>query len=63
MSMLNDIDWIRKGNDEICTSNSEKVKTYAKKFSQGTLDVPRSWRRKQVVWKKQITLLKQSGFQ
>ena len=25
----------RKGNDEICISNSEKVKTYAKKFSQG----------------------------
>ena len=34
-SMFNDIDWTRKGNDEICISNSEKVKTHAKKFSQG----------------------------
>ena len=25
----------RKGNDEICMSNAEKVKTYAKNFSQG----------------------------
>ena len=35
MSMFNDIDWTRKGNDGICTSNSEKVKEYAKRFSQG----------------------------
>ena len=35
MSMCNDIDWTRKGNDEICISNSEKVKMYAKRFSQG----------------------------
>ena len=35
MSMFNDIDWTRKGNDGICISNSEKVKTYAKRFSQG----------------------------
>ena len=34
-TMFNDIDWTRKGNDEICISNSENVKTYAKKFSQG----------------------------
>ena len=35
MSMFNDIDWTRKRNDEICIWNSEEVKTYAKKFSQG----------------------------
>ena len=35
MSMLNDIDWTRKGNGEICLSNSQKVKMYAKRFSQG----------------------------
>ena len=26
MSMFNDIDWTRKGNEGICFSNSEKVK-------------------------------------
>ena len=35
MSMFNDIDWSQKENDEKCISNSEKVKTYAKRFSQG----------------------------
>ena len=35
MSMFNDIDWTKKGNDEICISTSEKIKSYAKKFSQG----------------------------
>ena len=34
MSMINDIDWTRKGNDGICISNSEKVNEYAKRFSQ-----------------------------
>ena len=33
MSMFNDIDWTRKGNDEIRISNLEKVKEYAKRFS------------------------------
>ena len=32
MSMFNDFDWTRKGNDGISFSNSEKVKAYAKKF-------------------------------
>ena len=32
MSMFNDIDWTRKGNDGICISDSEKVKEYAKRF-------------------------------
>ena len=35
MSMFNDIDWTRKGNDGIGISNSEKVKEYAKRFLQG----------------------------
>ena len=35
MSMCNDNDWTRKGNDGICISNFEKVKAYAKRFSQG----------------------------
>ena len=33
--MFKDIDWTRIGNDGICTSNSEEVKEYAKRFSQG----------------------------
>ena len=32
--MFLDIDWTKKGNDGICISNSEKVKEYAKRFSQ-----------------------------
>ena len=35
MSIFNDIDWTSKGNDGICISFSEKVKEYAKRFSQG----------------------------
>ena len=34
MSMFNDIDWTKKGNDEICISNAEKVKNYAMRFLQ-----------------------------
>ena len=35
MSMFNDIEWTKKGDDENCISKSEKVKTCAKRFSQG----------------------------
>ena len=35
VSVFNDIDWTRKGNDGICISNSEKVMKYSKRFSQG----------------------------
>ena len=35
MSMFNDIEWTKKGNSEQCISNSEHVKNYAKRFSQG----------------------------
>ena len=31
MSMLNDMDWTKKGQSEICLSNSEKVRDFAKK--------------------------------
>ena len=34
MSMVNDIDWTKRGDDEICFSNAEKVKDYAMKFLQ-----------------------------
>ena len=33
MSTFNDINWTRKRNEEICLSNSQKVKMYAKRFS------------------------------
>ena len=51
MSMSNSIEWTRKGNGGNCISNSEKVKTHAREILAGTLDFPRPWRRKEVVWK------------
>ena len=33
--MFNDIDWTKKGNAGICILNTEKIKEYAKMFSQG----------------------------
>ena len=50
MSIFNDIDWTRKGNDGICISNSEKSQGIREEILAGRLDVPRSWRRKEVVW-------------
>ena len=35
MSMFNDIEWTKRGNTETCIFNSEQVKNYAKRFSQG----------------------------
>ena len=35
MSVFNDIDRTLKGNEGNCISNSDKVKTYAQRFSQG----------------------------
>ena len=32
MSMFNDIEWTRKGNEEICISNSKEVDMNAKRF-------------------------------
>ena len=51
ISMFNDIDWTRRGNDEVCISNSESQGTRAEILAW-TLDVPRSWKWKDVVWKK-----------
>ena len=35
MCMFNDIDWTKKGNCDECSSNSEKVKDFAKRFPLG----------------------------
>ena len=51
MSMFFDIDRTRKGNDGICISNSEKVN---EKILARTLNVFRSWRRKEVVWRSSL---------
>ena len=63
MSMFNDIDRTKKGNDEMCISNSEEVKAYAKKFSQGhwTFFGPLEMKRSGIG--KQRTLLKESEIQ
>ena len=50
MSVFNDIEWTRKGNDGICVSNSEKVKEYAKRFLQGHWTFPGPGSEKEVVW-------------
>ena len=51
MSTFNDIDWTENGNSEKCVSNSDQVKDYAERFS---LDIPRPWRRKEVVRNSQL---------
>ena len=45
MSMFNDIDWTQRGNDEICSSNAEKVKDYGseKKWYQNGAPQPTKW--------------------
>ena len=35
MSMFNDIEWTKTGNEENCISNSERVKMHAKRFPRG----------------------------
>ena len=52
MSMFNDIDWTRKRNEEICLSNAEK--DVREDNLAGTLDVPGSWKRKEVLWRMQL---------
>ena len=49
-----DIDWTRKGNDEICGSNSQK-QDIREEIPVGTLDVPRSWKCNEVVWKRKVS--------
>ena len=39
MSMSNDIEWTKTGNSELCISDSEQVKKYAKRFSRGHWNV------------------------
>ena len=35
MSMLNDIDWTKKGNFDVCVSIVREVSDYAKEFQRG----------------------------
>ena len=35
MSMLNDIVWDAKGNDELCVNDSKTIKEYAERFPRG----------------------------
>ena len=35
MSMFNDIHWNKKNNEGACISNSEEIRDFAKRFSQG----------------------------
>ena len=51
MSMFHDIGGTRRGNSEQCISNSEQVTNYGKKFTKEHWDIPRTWKRKEVVWK------------
>ena len=52
MSMFNDIDCTRRGNEDICPSNAEK--DVREDFLAGTLDVPGSWKRQEVLWRMQL---------
>ena len=52
MSMFNDVDRKKKGNDEInLYSKFRESPDIREEILAGTLDVPRSWRWKEVVWK------------
>ena len=59
MSMFNDVEW--KTNDENCFSNAEKVKNYAMRFSQRTLDILGSRVGREVVWKFFLRSKKENG--
>ena len=61
MSMFNDIDWTRKGNDGICISNSEKSQGIREKIRARTLDGFRSWRREAVGMELFLVHLKENG--
>ena len=50
MSMFNDTDWTRKGNDGIFYFEFRKSQDIRDKMLAWTLDVSRSWRREEVVW-------------
>ena len=42
MSMFNDISWGSKDNEKECESNAQLVSLYAKRFSPGTMVIPRT---------------------
>ena len=54
MSMFNDIDLSRRGNDENLFFEFSKSQGIREEIFAGTLDVSRSWRRKEVVWNSSI---------
>ena len=54
MSMFNDINWTRIGNDGICFSNPES-QGICEKILARTLDVPRSCRGEEVAWNSSYT--------
>ena len=60
MSMFNDVDWTRKGNDGICILNSVKVTDVREDILAGTLDVSGSWRWKEVVLELFLFYLKEN---
>ena len=50
MSMFNDIDWTKRGNDEMCISNAESPGLREEILAR-TLDVSGSWIGNEVVWR------------
>ena len=62
MSMLNDIEWTKRGNTEKCISNSEKSQELCVEILARTLDIPRPWRRKEMVWNSQLYTWRKMGF-
>ena len=64
MSMFNDTDWSKKGHSEICLSNSEKVRDFAKKKKKvpaWTLVIPRPRRRRKDGTERTPSNLKENG--
>ena len=49
MSMYNDIDWTAKNNASTYDKNSSQSLWVRQEVSRGTLDFPRSWRRRKIV--------------
>ena len=63
MLMFNDIDWTRKGNDEICFSNSEKKSRNTRRNSRRDTGRSSVLEMKRSGMEKQSTFLKESGIQ
>ena len=47
--MYNDIDWTRKGHQEVRVENSSRIADFAIHFTPRTLVIPRTRRRRRVV--------------